>query len=481
MQNDKSIALKGGFWTSVSTIITVLTQFIRLMVLTRFLEKSDFGVVSIINTIIGLCLTFTDLGFSSALMYKKDISQKEFSTLFWLQLIIFCILYLVLCGISPLIANFYDEEYLTTLIPIAALSILFQAFGKLYDTVLQKQYQFKIIAFRNISSSIVSLCVGIILACKGTGVYSLVLSTLLYSIILNSWNFFTGININKIVFYCNPKKVITLLKIGVFQTGSRILDFMSNKIDVIIIGKLLGVESLGIYDLAKNLVNSLVDLVRTIVSKVSLPILSNSNDDPEIVRYRFLIMTKVVAYITIPICIGIAIFSKETLWIVYGSEYVDASIIVILFAFISIFNSICSFYDMLGIAKGRTDLNFYNTIVRILITTPIIVVVSNISINAVAYGQLLATILQSIAFWFIVVNNTYPISFKYYFSHFSKWLYIQLGCFILMKIIMLKPLYEYFSVINIVINAVVYILLTVFVIVIFMRPDINYFKNLLKR
>ena len=481
MQNDKSIALKGGFWTSVSTIITVLTQFIRLMVLTRFLEKSDFGVVSIINTIIGLCLTFTDLGFSSALMYKKDISQKEFSTLFWLQLIIFCILYLVLCGISPLIANFYDEEYLTTLIPIAALSILFQAFGKLYDTVLQKQYQFKIIAFRNISSSIVSLCVGIILACKGTGVYSLVLSTLLYSIILNSWNFFTGIIINKIVFYCNPKKVITLLKIGVFQTGSRILDFMSNKIDVIIIGKLLGVESLGIYDLAKNLVNSLVDLVRTIVSKVSLPILSNSNDDPEIVRYRFLIMTKVVAYITIPICIGIAIFSKETLWIVYGSEYVDASIIVILFAFISIFNSICSFYDMLGIAKGRTDLNFYNTIVRILITTPIIVVVSNISINAVAYGQLLATILQSIAFWFIVVNNTYPISFKYYFSHFSKWLYIQLGCFILMKIIMLKPLYEYFSVINIVINAVVYILLTVFVIVIFMRPDINYFKNLLKR
>ena len=217
------------------------------------------------------------------------------------------------------------------------------------------------------------------------------------------------------------------------------------------------------------------------MSKVSLPILSNSNDDPEIVRYRFLIMTKVVAYITIPICIGIAIFSKETLWIVYGSEYVDASIIVILFAFISIFNSICSFYDMLGIAKGRTDLNFYNTIVRILITTPIIVVVSNISINAVAYGQLLATILQSIAFWFIVVNNTYPISFKYYFSHFSKWLYIQLGCFILMKIIMLKPLYEYFSVINIVINAVVYILLTVFVIVIFMRPDINYFKNLLKR
>ena len=86
MANDKSIALKGGLWTSISTAVTVLTAFARLMILTRFLEKSDFGLVSIVNTVIGLCITFTDLGFASAIMYKKDISQKEYSTLFWMQL-----------------------------------------------------------------------------------------------------------------------------------------------------------------------------------------------------------------------------------------------------------------------------------------------------------------------------------------------------------------------------------------------------------
>lgn len=480
MSADKSVAIKGGLWTSISTVVTVLSQFARLMILTRFLEKSDFGLVSIVNTVIGLCITFTDLGFASAIMYKKDITQKEYSTLFWMQLVIFAVLYLILWGLSPLVATFYEEPQLTILIPIAALSVLFQAFGKLYDTVLQKNYQFKTIAFRNISTNIFSLFVAVVLALNGFGVYSLIFSTLIYAIILNAWNFMSGIKVQKLIFYCNPKSVIELLKIGVFQTGTRILDFISNKIDVMIIGKLLGTEILGVYDLAKNLVNTLVDLIRTVVSKVALPILSNSNDNDEVVKSRFLIMSKVVAYVIIPIGVAIAIFSKEILWIVYGPKYTDVSIIVVLFAFISIFNSICSFYDMLGIAKGRTDLNFYNTVARVVITTPIVYVTSLVSVEVVAIGQLIATVLQSIAFWMIVVNNTYPMSFRYYFSHFSKWLYIQLGCFVVMKFFMYEVGFNS-TIINIALYTSLYIVIMLLSVFCFMRKDIQYFRTLIKR
>lgn len=480
MSTDKSVAIKGGLWTSISTVVTVLSQFARLMILTRFLEKSDFGLVSIVNTVIGLCITFTDLGFASAIMYKKDITQKEYSTLFWIQLVIFGVLYLILWGLSPFVATFYEEPQLTILIPIAALSVLFQAFGKLYDTVLQKNYQFKTIAFRNISTNIFSLFVAVVLALNGFGVYSLIFSTLIYAIILNAWNFMSGIRVQKLIFYCDPKSVIELLKIGVFQTGTRILDFISNKIDVMIIGKLLGTEILGVYDLAKNLVNTLVDLIRTVVSKVALPILSNSNDNDEVVKSRFLIMSKVVAYVIIPIGVAIAIFSKEILWIVYGPKYTDVSIIVVLFAFISIFNSICSFYDMLGIAKGRTDLNFYNTVARVVITTPIVYVTSLVSVEVVAIGQLIATVLQSIAFWMIVVNNTYPMSFRHYFSHFSKWLYIQLGCFVVMKFFMYEVGFNS-TIINIALYTSLYIVIMLLSVFCFMRKDIQYFRTLIKR
>lgn len=481
MSSDKTIALKGGVWTTASTAVTVLTQFARIMILTRFLEKSDFGLVSIINTVIGLCITFTDLGFSSAIMYKKDITQKEYSTLFWLQLMIFGLLYLILWYLSPWVAAFYDESQLSTLIPFAALTVVFQAFGKLYDTVLQKDYQFKTIALRNISTNVFSLIIAVILAWKGFGVYSLILSTLAYAVILNSWNFISGMRVQKVVFYCNPKEVIELLKIGVFQTGTRILDFISNKVDVMIIGKLLGTETLGIYDLAKSLVNTMVDLVRTIISKVALPILSNSNNDDNAVKSRFLVMTKVVAYMVIPIGVILAIFSKEILWIVYGRAYIDASIIVVVFAFIAILNSICSFFDMLGVAKGRTDLNFYNTVVRVVITTPIVYMTSLISIKAVVYGQLVATILQSIVFWRIVVNHTYPLSFIYYFSHFSKWLFIQVSCFVIMELFMSVTNIESQLILSLFVKTIMYTLIVITSVSFFMKDDIIYFKNLIKR
>ena len=58
MSNDRSVALNGGIWTGISTAVTLVATFARVMILTRFLEKSDFGVVSIINIVIGLCTTF---------------------------------------------------------------------------------------------------------------------------------------------------------------------------------------------------------------------------------------------------------------------------------------------------------------------------------------------------------------------------------------------------------------------------------------
>lgn len=103
-----------------------------------FLEKSDFGIVAIITFILGLTFTFTDLGFSSAIMYKQGLTRKEFSSLFWIQLITFSILYCLLSLCSPFVAQFYNEPSITQLMPIALLDLVLQGIGRLYDTILQK-------------------------------------------------------------------------------------------------------------------------------------------------------------------------------------------------------------------------------------------------------------------------------------------------------------------------------------------------------
>ena len=485
---DKDVAIKGGFWTGVSTGVAMLTALARVMVLTRFLTKSDFGIVSITNMVIALCATFTDLGFASVIMYKQQFTDKEFSSLYWMQLIVFVLIYGIIILLTPFVANFYEEPTLTTILPIAALTVLFQAIGQIYESVLQKQYRFKLLAFRNIVSNFVSLVLAVILAWKGFGVYSLVYSTLSQMIIINIWNFITGVKIQRPRFIFDIKGTLPLVKIGIYQTGTRILDFFSNKFDVMIIGKLLGTDALGVYDLAKELVYRLINFVRSVVSKVAMPILANNNNDDNAVRARYLQITKTVAYICVPICISTALFSHDAVRIIYGEKFLEAVPLVTLFALAAIPGCVTSFFDMLGVAKGRTDLNFKNTIFRIIVTTPIIAVTSLISIKAVAWGGLIVSFIMPIIFWYVVVQKTYPMPFKVYLAQFSRMLVVVGAVAIVVAVLMygfniFKPVVDNW-IVRFVLYASLYVLLLVIGSITFLREDmlfyVGMFKNLRK-
>ena len=94
--NNKQVA-KGIGWTSISTIVNGLTQVLRLSILTRFLETSDFGLVAILTFILGLTQVFSDLGFSAAIMSEKELGRLRFLNLFWLQFLTFIIIALSSC------------------------------------------------------------------------------------------------------------------------------------------------------------------------------------------------------------------------------------------------------------------------------------------------------------------------------------------------------------------------------------------------
>lgn len=418
--SDKDVAIKGGFWTSCSTIATMLSQILRIVILTRFLSKAEFGIVSISSMVIGLCLAFADLGFSSIVMYKHDLKDEEFSSLYWIQMILYIIIASIMAVASPLVATIYEEPQLKNVVSVSALTLVCLSIGQLYESVLQKNYQFKSIAIRNIITSIFSLFLAWYLAWAGFGVYSMILSTMFQALFYNIWNLINGTKIRNVSFCLKFKEVFPLIKMGLYQTYTRIADYFSSQLDVMIIGKLLGLEVLGGYDLAKQLMSRLSKFVRTVISQVALPIISNSNQNPAAVKARFLTMIKIVAYMSIPVSVTTAVFSRDIVRILYGVSYVDIAPLVAIFSIYTVFTSLGSFFDMLGIAKGRMDLNFKSTVYRILITTPIVFLTSLISIKAVAWGQIVANILMTIAVWMVIVRKTYPMSFKEYINQFLR-------------------------------------------------------------
>lgn len=482
MNSEKQIAVSGGIWTGVSTGVTMLSQILRIVILTRFLAKSDFGIISIVSLVLGLCLAFADLGFSSVIMYKQRLSDKEFSSLFWIQFLIYTFLFFIISIASPLVASFYDEDQLSTLIPIAAVSLMLLSIGKLHESVLQKKYEFRSLAIRNIVSNILSLFLAWFLAWKGFGIYSLILSTLFQNTLYNIWSLLAGIKYYPVRLFLDFKGVLPLLKIGLYQTYTRIADYFSSQLDIMIIGKLLGTEVLGVYDLAKQLIIRLSSFVRSVVSQVALPLITNNNMDDEVVKVRFLTVTKVVSYMCLPISALCAIFSRDIILIMYGEKFIDAYPILAIFSIITALSSVTSFIDMLGIAKGRTDLNFKNTIYRIIINTPIIFLTSYISITFVAIGQLFASIVMFAIFWKVVVQHTYPIPLRMYWSQFSNMFLI-----LALITVICCPLYNIIFpsfIPSLFVRIVVEILIIIGIGLIacrFLKSDINYFLSLFKK
>lgn len=414
----KNVVISGTKWTTASTACTAIVQILRVSILARFLEKSDFGVVAIVTLIFGLVETFGDLGFSTAIMHKKDINEKEFSSLFWMQLLLFVGIYLVSCLFTGLISETYEEPALMHALPVALLGLIFFAIGKLYDTVLQKQFQFRVIAIRNIIAALISLVAAVILAMMGAGLYSLIISTLLQTLIVNVWNFAVGFKLYRISFYFNFKEVVPLIKIGVYQTGTQIIDYLASRLDILLIGKILGSEMLGVYNLAKDLLVRVFVLINTIANKVALPVFSYMQDDNQQLRDNYCRLIKTLSFVTLPFLTMIGALSIPLVTILYGDKFADVAPLMMILAISYLFSCIGNPVGNIITAKGRTDISFIYTIIRMAISLPVVWVTAKMGAIELAIGQIVLAILGGLLSWYMELWKIIELRFSQYLGSF---------------------------------------------------------------
>lgn len=415
MSTNTSKIVSGTFWTSFSTIVTAVVQILRLSILTRFLDSAAFGIVAILTLILGLTNTFADLGFAAAIMHKQDITRRQFSSLYWIQFSLYVLIYLIISALSLPISKFYNHEELTTLLHIVLLDLIFYGIGRLYETLLLKKFQYKILSIRNIVCCILSLFVAFGFAFKGWGVYSLIFSTLSQTLTLNIWNFVAGQKYIKLKLCYDIKSNINLIKIGLYQTGSQILDYLSTKLDILILGKVLDTSDLGIYSLAKELVTKVYSLTNGIINKVLLPIFSTIQDDLAKVQTYYCRLLQTVGLLNFFLYMFMGVFAAQITNIIYGNGYNAVVPILKILSIWGLFSSIGNPIGNIVVAFGRTDKSFLYTVIRIVIYTPIIWYFATKGLTAMSISQV------ALNFLFIIV--AYRIILKPIIKlQWSRWL-----------------------------------------------------------
>lgn len=397
--------INGMAWTTTSIIVRSVVSLLQITILTRYLEKADFGLVAIATVFIGFTQLFLDLGISVGIMHKQDTSPKVYSSLFWLNIMVGVLLTAILCAISPLVANMYNEPSLTRILIFLSLTVFFASIGAQHRTMQQKEMRFKYISIVEIVSSILTFCLAVYTASRGYGVYSLVYSTLFNAVFSNLVFLCIGLYKDRnISFHFELKETFPFLKIGFFSVGSHILDYFSREIDTIIISATFGMEILGVYNLCKKVVMMLYRIVNQVLTKVMTPIFAKLQKSKDVMREALYNVMEGIALFNYPMFILLAILAMGVLNLLYGSQYTDyyilLSIIAIHYAFISPGSSVGS----VQIAMGRTDVGFYWTIVRIITYSLAVWIGSLFSIEAIALSLFAISFLIGPINWMITIK-----------------------------------------------------------------------------
>lgn len=405
-------AVSGVKWSTLSTIILALTALIKVSVLARFLDKEDFGLMALVTFVLGFTNLFMDMGLTSAILHRQNITQNEYSSLYWLNFVFSIFLFLIICAISPFAANFYSESELLVLIPLMGLSLPFSSLGKQFKTILQKGLKFKIISIIDIFTALVSLFVAIYLAIQGYGVYSLVYSALLQYLVSNLIFLLIGLQIEKgtIKFYYSFKATKPFLKIGMYQVGGQVVNYFNRDLDILIIGKFFGAELLGGYSLAKQLVFRPSQIINPILTRVASPILVKFQKDFAILKKNYLKLLNIVISINIPVYLAVILFASPIVEILYGKDYLEIITLVRILSIYMIVRAIGNPIGSLIIATGRTDLEFYWNIFTLSIMPAAIYIGAQFSLVGVALSITITMILLLIPSWWFLMKRLVNIS-----------------------------------------------------------------------
>ena len=354
----KQKAIAGVKWTTVSMVATTGIQFVTTVVLARLLAPADFGLMTMMMVIMGFAGAFADMGISNAIIHRQDATREQLSSLYWLTIFSGLVIFCIICLATPLVAKFYQEPRLSGLLHLTALSFLITPFGQQFQILLQKELNFNTLAKIEIFSAITNMFIAFGSALLGAGVYALIFGGLASAIARSTALSKIGFKKWRPSLYFSRKDLRGYLSFGLYQMGERTINYLNLNIDNLLIGSLLGAQSLGYYSMAHNIMLKPSSLINPIITKVAFPVFAKVQDDNERLKRGYLKVLQILSTINFPLMVGLGVTAPIAIPLILGEKWTPSIILVQILSIVGLIRSTGNPVGSLLLAKGRADLGF---------------------------------------------------------------------------------------------------------------------------
>lgn len=347
--------VRGGAVTVAYQVGKQALGIAETAILARLITPADSGLIAMVVVVTGFIALFNDLGLSAATVQRDTLSQRQVSTLFWINIAMGALLGLITALAAPALAWFYAEPRLLPVTVAIAFGFVFGGLTVQHRALLKRQMRFGALVRIDMAATVVGMACAIVAAAllpPALRYWALALELLVQG----------PVQIAGLWLACRwrpgpPARrggVRPLLVFGGNLTGYRIVNYFARNLDNLLIGRLFGPAALGLYGKAYGLLLLPLRRVTDPFSTVAVPALSRLTDAPARYREFYLRLSSLVCLLTMPLVALLIGASDWVVAVVLGPDWAGVSPLFALLGVSGLVEPLSVTTGWLFVSQGRT-------------------------------------------------------------------------------------------------------------------------------
>ncbi len=389
-------------WTVGARLVGQLFNWSVTIIVIRLLDPSDYGLLAMTTVFTSFLFLFNTLGLDTILVQKKDLEEIERRRIFGVVILANLVIYAGLFVCAPLIADFFGEPQLVSLIRIQALIFPLSIFKTLPLAKLERKMAFKHRSLVELTTMVISSVSTLALAYQGFGVWSLVYGSLIMLAVDT-----LGLNIIS-PGWCRPdfsiSKLNKTMHFGGYVILARGLRYVQTESDKFIGGRMLGSDVLGYYSVASHLASLPIQKLTGIMNSIALPAFAEANHTSDKAGLYYLKANRIACVLAFPVFFGISSIAPDLVKILLGEKWEPAILPIAILAMVMPFRALGNLFPPLLLGIGQPKTNAIN----LLIAAVIMPIVFLIGAQWGAYGMSLGWLLAYPIVYIVSLKRTCP-------------------------------------------------------------------------
>ncbi len=418
--------ISGAKWSALATIIIIGLGLVQMTVLARIVDNREFGLLTVSLVIIALADTLSDFGIANSIIQRKEISNLELTTLYWLNVGLGLVVFAVVFLLSDFIAGVLHTPALSPLIKTLSFAFIIIPHGQQFRALMQKELEFSKIGSIETISVLAGFSVTVSAAMYYPFAMTAIIGYLVNTVVRTSLFGFFGRRIYRPGFHFSLKSVSANLKFGAWLTADSVINYVNTNLSTLVLARILGAGVAGGYNLAYNVAVVPPMKLNPIITRVLFPAFAKIQDDTDKLRVNFYKLLSIVGIINFPALLGLLVVSNNFVPLVFGEKWLFITPILQLLCVVGLLRSIGNPIGSLLMAKARVDISFKFNVFKTCLFIPAIIVGGHLGgALGVTLGFLFVQVVNTVLSYFIMIKPVLGPSYREYIQ--SLWLPFRLS------------------------------------------------------